>query len=167
MGDAITNLTPAEFKVAYAVIIKKWSVDKMGPLPSLALFNQAASLGHAHQTNNTVVGAMHLRKGGFTRAQMLAYCLPCMNSINADIAAGLTKPVVLPKVGGKNVYAATFVKAKVKVSKAVATKRIATKAKRKAVKAVGKAKVKVKAALVAKAEAKAEAKAAKAAKVTA
>ncbi len=114
----MTDLSNAEYKVAYATIIKKWRTDTMGKLPSLQLLNQAASLGHAHQSNNTVVGAMGLRNGGFTRAQMIAYCPPCMNSRTADIEAGLIKPVTLPKVNGKTVYHQTFVKPKVKVTAA-------------------------------------------------
>lgn len=122
----MADLSTAEFKVAYATIIKSWRADTMGKLPSLALFNQAASLGHAHQSNNTVIGAMGLRNGGFTRAQMIAYCPPCMNSRTADIEAGLIKPVTLPKVNGKTVYHQTFIKPKVKVA---ATKVAAPKPK--------------------------------------
>ena len=112
----MTDLSQAEYKVAYATIIKRWRADTMGKMPSLALLNQAASLGHSHQSNNTVIGAMGLRQGGFTRAQMIAYCPPCMNSRTADIEAGLIKPVTLPKVNGKTVYHQTFVKPKVKVA---------------------------------------------------
>ena len=122
------NMTQAEFKVAYASIVKRWRPDTMGKIPNLAEFNLAASLGHAHQSNNTVVGAMGLRKNGFTRAQMIAYCPPCMNSRTADIEAGLIKPVTLPKVNGKTVYHQVFVKPKVKVA---ATKVAAPKPKPK------------------------------------
>jgi hypothetical protein len=114
----MADMTTSEYKVAYAAIIKSWRADTMGKLPSLALLNQAASLGHAHLSNNTVIGAMGLRSGGFTRSQMIAYCPPCMNSRTADIEAGLIKPVTLPKVNGKTVYHQTFVKAKVTVTKA-------------------------------------------------
>jgi hypothetical protein len=117
MGD----LTQAEYKVAYANIIKNWSVDKSGKMPSLTELNLAASLGHAHQSNNTVVGAMGLRKGGFLRSQMVAYCKPCLNSRNDDIEAGLIREVMLPDIGGKRVYAQVFVRPKVAVKAAVVT----------------------------------------------
>lgn len=115
----MANLSQAEFKVAYASIIKGWSTEKSGKMPSRDLLNQAASLGHAHQSNNTVIGAMGLRPNGFTRSQMIAYCPPCMNSRKADIEAGLIKAITLPKVDGKTVYAQTFIRAKVKVAAAV------------------------------------------------
>jgi hypothetical protein len=115
------NLTQAEYKVAYANIIKNWSTEKSGKMPTLVELNLAASLGHAHQSNNTVVGAMGLRKGGFLRSQMVAYCKPCLNSRNDDIEAGLIREVMLPDIGGKRVYAQTFVRPKVAVKVAVVT----------------------------------------------
>ena len=115
----MSDLTQAEFKVAYATIIKNWSVEKMGKMPGLLEINQAASLGHAHQSNNTVIGSMGIRKGGFTRAQMLAYCPACLNSRKADIEAGLIREISLPNVNGKRVYAQVFVKPKVKAAATV------------------------------------------------
>ncbi len=117
----MANLSQAEYKVAYANIIKNWSTEKSGKMPSLIEINQAASLGHAHQSNNTVVGAMGLRKGGFLRAQMVAYCKPCLNSRNDDIEAGLIREIMLPDIGSKRVYAQVFVKPKVAVKAAVVT----------------------------------------------
>lgn len=129
------SLSQAEFKIAYATIIKNWSTDKCGKMPGLVEINQAASLGHAHQSNNTVIGAMGLRKGGFLRAQMIAYCPPCLNSRTADIEAGLIREVSLPTINGKRVYAQTFVKPKVKAE--IVVIQAATKPKPK-VKAKGK-----------------------------
>jgi len=142
MGD----LTQAEYKVAYATIIKNWSIEKSGKMPGLLEINQAASLGHAHQSNNTLIGAIGVRKGGFTRAQMLAYCPACLNSRKADIEAGLIVEVTLPNVNGKRVYHQRFVRPKVAVKAAVVTApkpkpkatvkpKGATKRKRKVVKA--------------------------------
>jgi hypothetical protein len=138
----MTDLKQAEFKVAYAKIIKGWSIDKMGKLPTLEQFNQAASLGHAHQSNNTVIGAMGLRPEGFTRAQMLAYCPPCLNSRDVDITKGYITEVTLPKVGGKRVYHQRFVKAKVTVKK-VAKPKVAKPKGKASTKPKGKGKGKV------------------------
>ncbi len=135
----MTDLSQAEFAVAYSTIIKGWSLEKMGKMPNRAELNQAASLGHAHQSNNTVIGAMGLRKGGFTRSQMIAYCPPCMNSRKADIEAGLIKAVTLPKLNGKTVYHQVFVKPKVTVTKAAV--KAANKVTGKAIaKAMGKSR---------------------------